>query len=358
MLTHIRNAALGALAVLALAAPAPSQSCAGDLNNDGIINGEDLGQLLAAWGPCQSCEADLSANGVVDGADLGVQLGNWGECVTIPTWATVVEAQPDPAVVTDPTLRAAIIATGRPWRVRDTGTGIEMLLVPPGTFQMGCVSGSVLSPCVSGELPVHQVTLTLPFYLGRFEVTQAQWIKRIGSNPARFQAVNGYPGPLDRPVESVSWSMAKAFADSAGLRLPTEAEWEFACRAGTDTPFHSGPGFPAGTSEDSLLGWIAHYRAAPCQVCLINTASVGSRAANSLGMHDMLGNVWEWTNDRIAPYSGEPQTDPGGPSAGTARAYRGGSFAEASGACKASFRRGLYEGGWYNDLGFRVARTP
>ena len=280
------------------------------------------------------------------------------QSIVVPSWATLIEAYPDPAVVTDPALRAAIIATGRPWRVSDTGTGIEMLLVPPGTFQMGCVNGSVLFPCVAGELPVHQVTLTLPFYLGRFEVTQAQWINRIGSNPARYQAVNGYPGPLDRPVESVSWSMVQTFTDSAGLRLPTEAEWEFACRAGTDTPFHSGPGFPTGTSDDSLLGLIAHYRSAPCQVCLINPAPGGGRAANSLGMHVMLGNVWEWTNDRIAPYTGEPQTDPGGPSAGTTRAFRGGSLGYGSGACKASFRRGVDEGGWYDDLGFRVARNP
>ena len=177
MLNHIRNAALGALAVLALAAPATAQSCAGNLTADNRVDGEDLGLMLAAWGPCVGCAADLDGNGVVDGADLGQLLAAWGVCpgIYVPQWATLVEALPDPAVVTDPMLRAAIEATGLAWRVRDTATQVEMLLVPPGTFQMGCIMASNLWRCWPWEQPVHQVTLTNAFYLGRYEVTQSQW---------------------------------------------------------------------------------------------------------------------------------------------------------------------------------------
>jgi hypothetical protein len=147
-----------------------------DLNNDRSVDGADLGVLLSAWGPAgpEPTRADINGNGIVDGADLGVLLANWGACGEAPPWATVVQWQPDPAVVTDDQLRSAIAATGLPWRVRDAGTQIEMLLVPPGTFQMGCIMGSIHGPCTTQELPVHQVTLTNAFYFGRYEVTQAQ----------------------------------------------------------------------------------------------------------------------------------------------------------------------------------------
>jgi formylglycine-generating enzyme required for sulfatase activity len=279
--------------------------------------------------------------------------------VVTPAWATLVEALPDPAVVTDPMLRGRITATGWAWRVRDTATQVEMLLVPPGTFQMGCVMGSALVGCTPFEGPVHPVTLTDAFYLGRYEVTQAQWLGRMGTNPSRYQASNGHPGSMERPVEAVSWEMAQAFVASAGLRLPTEAEWEYACRAGTETPFHAGPGFPLGTSDDALLTLIAHFRSAPCQVCLVTTTQVGGKAANSLGLHDLLGNVWEWTNDRSSNYyEPGPQTNPTGPLFGNARVFRGGSFSQPSGSTRSSFRRGLDAGSWYDDLGFRVARNP
>jgi formylglycine-generating enzyme required for sulfatase activity len=344
MLNHIRNATLGALAVLALAAPASAQSCAGDLNDDGVINGADLGQLVAAWGPCESCAADLNANGVVDGADLGVQLGNWGECVTIPAWATVVQAQPDPAVVTDPTLRAAIIATGRPWRVRDTATQVEMLLVPPGTFQMGCIMGSNQYGCYDWELPVHQVTLTNAFYLGRYEVTQAQWVARMGSNPSAFQ---GQFDSASRPVERVNWAVIETFLSATGFRLPTESEWEFACRAGTQTPFYSG------STDDNAAGTLAWYSANSGG----HTRPVGGKLANAFGFHDMLGNVWEWVTDRYGGYTSEAQTNPTGPVSATYRVIRGGAYPYAADYVRSSARYYATPGP-SNLIGFRVARNP
>lgn len=277
--------------------------------------------------------------------------------IITPSWASLLQAIPDAAVVTDPALRAAISATGYAWRVRDIGTQIEMVLVPPGTFQMGCIMGSNQFECSSFEYPVHTVSLTNAFYLGRYEITQGQWTARMGSNPSYFQASNGFPGPAERPVEAVSWSMAQAFVSTTGMRLPTEAEWEYACRAGTQTPFHSGPGFPNGTTDDNLANMIAWLRPFGCTPCP-GSAPVGSFAANALGCHDMLGNVSEWVNDGVGAYPSDPQTNPTGELSGANRVHRGGSFAGSSGAARASFRRGLDAGGWYSDLGFRVVRNP
>ena len=125
-------------AALAVAPTARAQSCVGDLNGDRIVNGSDLGILLGQWK--QVGTGDLDGNGVVDGADLGIMLGAWGRCaVTVPSWATLVEAMPDPTVVTDSTLRAAISASGLAWRVLDTATQMEMLLVPPGSGSLPVV---------------------------------------------------------------------------------------------------------------------------------------------------------------------------------------------------------------------------
>ncbi|MFM7261531.1 MAG: SUMF1/EgtB/PvdO family nonheme iron enzyme, partial [bacterium] len=152
---------------------------------------------------------------------------------TVPSWATVLEAAPSALAVPSALLRDGIVATGYPWRVRDNATGIEMLLIPPGTFNMGC-SVSSGSGCFRWENPVHTVTLTNAFYLGRYEVTQAQWTARMGSNPAHFQEGGLWVPPAEvpnRPIESVSWNMvagAGGFLSGTGLRLPTEAEWEYA----------------------------------------------------------------------------------------------------------------------------------
>jgi formylglycine-generating enzyme required for sulfatase activity len=349
---HIYSRIIAILMVITLAAPAPAQSCVGDLDDNGIIDGADLGQLLAAWGPCQSCEADLSSNGVVDGADLGVQLGNWGECVTIPAWATVVQAQPDPAVVTDPVLRASIIATGRPWRVRDTATQVEMLLVPPSTFRMGCMIGSNQHGCYSWEQPVHQVTLTNAFDLGRYEVTQSQWVATMGSNPSTFQSastqVSADQVPT-RPVERVSWSTTQGYLSATGFRLPTEAEWEFACRAGTQTPFYDG------STDDNTVGALAW--------CASNSMSqthpVGRKLANAFGFHDMLGNVWEWVNDWYAGYVSDEQINPAGPASAPYRVIRGGSWQRDTDNVRSSFRfYGESPGYSHYYIGFRVARNP
>ncbi len=270
----------------------------------------------------------------------------------VPAWATLIEAAPDPAVVIDESLRAAIVASGYAWRVRDTATQIEMLLVPPGTFSMGC-SPSTSYGCNSDENPVHTVTLTSAFYMGRYELTQAQWQAKMGSNPSTFQGPS-YPNAPSRPVESVSWNTTQGFLTATGMRLPTEAEWEYACRAGTTTAFHSGPGFPNGTNTDILVGGIAWYDSnAGAQ-----THVVGGKAANALGLHDMLGNVWEWVADWYGYYSSSPATNPAGPAGGLNRVLRGGSWGWISAHLRSSYRTSDTPGNSNDNLGFRVARSP
>jgi formylglycine-generating enzyme required for sulfatase activity len=188
--TRVRNAVrqLAAVFALAVAMTATAQSCLGDLNADRAVTGADLGILLGQWG--QTGNGDLDGNGIVGGADLGLLLGVWGACpVTVPSWATLVEANPNPTVVTDVTLRAAISASGLAWRVRDTATQMEMLLVPEGTLTMGCTFLTNLFGCYPDEIPTHSVTLTQAFYLGRYEVTQGQWVARMGSNPSYWQGI-------------------------------------------------------------------------------------------------------------------------------------------------------------------------
>ncbi len=330
--------------------------CDADLDHDGIVAGADLALVLGDWGPCKGCQGDVTNNGLVDGIDLAFVLTLWGgACSTVP-WGTVLEQQPDPAVVYDANLRTRIMATGLPWRVRDDGTGIEMLLVPPGTFDMGCIQGSNNFGCYPFEQPVHTVTLTNAYYIGRYEVTQAQWQAKMGSNPSYFQ------GQADSPslsVEQVSWNTIQGFLTATGLRLPTEAEWEYACRAGTTTPIHSGPGFPNGTTDDNLVPQVAWYYYNTCSGgdgC--RTHAVGTKAANALGLHDMLGNVWEWCNDWYGDYSTAAQTNPTGPPSGSSRVVRGGSWNFDASSVRSSSRYYFTPSGPYYYVGFRVARNP
>jgi formylglycine-generating enzyme required for sulfatase activity len=278
--------------------------------------------------------------------------------VAVPEWAELLQADPDPGVVMSESLRSAIRATGYPWRVKDKATDIELVLIPPGKFQMGC-SASRQNGCYDDESPVHTVILTQPFYLGRYEVTQAQWTVRMGSNPSGFQSPSAQvPAEQvpNRPVERVSWNTIQGFLSATGMRLPTEAEWEYAYRAGTTTAFHSMPGYPNGTNDDSLLGTIAWFDGNSAD----QTRPVGQKAGNGFGLHDMSGNVWEWVNDwhDDGYYASSPSANPPGPSSGAKRVLRGGGWVIDSNDCRSSDRSIYYPSSRNDLIGFRVARNP
>ena len=155
----------------------------------------------------------------------------------------------------------------------------------------------------------------------------------------------------------VSWTRIQPFCTATGMRLPTEAEWEYAYRAGTSTAFHGMPGYLNGTNDDSQLGTIAW--------CSSNsggtTHPVGGKDANGFGLYDMSGNVFEWCQDRYGTYVSGAQTNPTGASDGEGRVVRGGSWSTTSNDCRAAYRSYYtYESpGYANHLiGFRVARNP
>ena len=329
-------------------------ACVGDLNQDHAVDSADLGTLLGSFGLCQSGDpGDFNFDAAIDSSDLGTMLGNFGPCPSDLAWATVLQWNPDSDVVPDADVRAKIVASGFPWRVLDTGTGIEMLLIPGGTFTMGC-SASSRYGCDSDESPKHQVTLSKAFYLGKTEVTQAQWQAKMGNNPSYFS------GNPNNPVEQVSWNDITGFNTATGLRLPSEAEWEYACRGGTTTAFHSMPGYPNGTNDDSLLGNIAWYSGnnGASGSSTYGTKPVSGKAANAFGMYDMSGNVYEWCNDWYGSYSAGNATDPAGPSTGSSRVLRGGGCYSYSDFCRSSYRSYNDPDGRFINVGFRVARTP
>jgi formylglycine-generating enzyme required for sulfatase activity len=180
---------------------------------------------------------------------------------------------------------------------------------------MGSTTGS------SDEKPLHSVTISKGFYMGKFEVTQKEWVAIMGSNPSYFEGDN-------RPVERVSWNDVQEFikklnAKEGGdkYRLPTEAEWEYACRAGSNGKWHFG-------DNENQLGDYAWYTANSGN----ETKPVGQKKPNAFGLHDMHGNVWEWCQDWYGKdyYGNSPKTDPTGPSSGSYRVYRGGSWPDTA----------------------------
>ncbi len=222
----------------------------------------------------------------------------------------------------------------------DLGGGVKMdfVLIKPGSFAMGSEKGD------ADERPVREVKITKPFYMGVHEVTQAQWKAVMGDNPAWFKGD-------DLPVEMVSWEdcqkfLAKLKAKASGpatCRLPTEAEWECACRAGATTEYGFG-------DDASILGEYAWYEDNSDR----KSQPVGRKKPNAWGLYDMHGNVWEWCADRHGDY-GAAATDPTGPDSGTARVLRGGSWFSEARHCRASERGRTAPSSQHQYSGFRVA---
>jgi formylglycine-generating enzyme required for sulfatase activity len=246
---------------------------------------------------------------------------------------------------------------------------MELVLVPRGKFLMGSPKDE--EGRRDDEGPQHEVRITRPFYLGVYAVTQAEYQKVTGKNPSWFckddfgkDKVKG----LDTgrfPVESVSWHDARKFCDGlskwaqekkAGrvYRLPSEAEWEYACHAGTKTPFHFGKS--ASSTQANFYGG-SPYGGAARGPYLGRTCKVGSYKPNAWGLFDMHGNVWEWCADWYGKdyYRDSPKTDPRGPSRGAGRVLRGGCWGLPGRGCRAARRGGREPGDRDSAVGFRVA---
>jgi formylglycine-generating enzyme required for sulfatase activity len=252
--------------------------------------------------------------------------------------------------------------------------GMKLVLIPAGKFKMG-------TPKDEGnddESPQHEVEITKAFYLGAHEVTQGQFRKVMGYNPSYFSSDGkGKPGVKydyapaegkqqvkgqdtdDFPVENVSWEEAVEFCkkltargNKAGqkreYRLPTEAEWEYACRGGapSSTKYHFG---------NSISSKLANF-----EVNLIRTSKVGSYKPNAFGLYDMHGNVWEWCADWYAEdyYARSPRRDPTGPAKGSERVARGGSWYDLGPWCRSALRGRTTPGSRGYGIGFRVAQVP
>ncbi len=228
------------------------------------------------------------------------------------------------------------------------GVTMELVLIDSGEFTMGSPSSEAKRG--GDEGPQHRVRISESFYLGKYEVTQAQWRAVMGSNPSHFQGD-------DLPVEEVSWNDCQAFcrklSERTGrtIRLPTEAEWEYSCRAGTTTPFHFGS-----TISTDQVNYDYRYGAGRKGVYREKTTPVGSFPANAWGLYDMHGNVWEWCGDWYGEdyYASSPGTDPAGPGGGEFRVLRGGSWYFHAHHCRCAFR--IWRGPVYRhfSLGFRV----
>ncbi len=233
---------------------------------------------------------------------------------------------------------------GSIWRDR---AGLEYVYIHPGSFQMGAVPGD--SEAQGDESPRHRVTISRGFRMSRTEVTVRAY-KRFCDATGRSMP----PAPdfnlgwrnLDHPIVRVTWNDAVAYCRWAGVRLPTEAEWEYACRAGTSTKYYWG------NNMDGRYAWYSVN-------CDLRTHEVRGRQPNEWGLYDMLGNVWEWCSDWYDDdyYGRSPSRDPQGPSSGEYRVLRGGSWGNYPRLLRVSNRNGLTPGsGNYNDFGFRCIR--
>ena len=231
-------------------------------------------------------------------------------------------------------------------RTFTSNIGMGFVLIPAGSFTMGSPTGE------SGREPdelQHPVTISKPFYLQTTEVTQKQWTQVMGSNPSYFKDCGD-----DCPVETVSWNDAQEFIkkliqteSGAKYRLPTEAEWEYACRAGSKGRFYFG-------DVETKLGEYAWYQGNSGW----KTHPVRKREPNAWGFYDMHGNVLEWCQDWYGDYTTSQVTDPTGPKAGQFRVLRGGSWNTGAGFERSAYRDRRRPDGRYYYLGFRIARDP
>ncbi|MCI5130662.1 MAG: formylglycine-generating enzyme family protein, partial [Candidatus Electrothrix sp. EH2] len=252
----------------------------------------------------------------------------------------------------------------------DPITGMKFVSIPEGCFQMGQtekerkqliaeVGQKDYNSYYKDELPRHEVCVD-GFWMGKYEVTQGQWKQIMGENPASFKKGDNYP------VEKVSWEDAQKFiaklnrAIGKQYRLPTEAEWEYAARAGTDTARFWGDSpddacryanvYDQTSKKKNGFSWTHHN----CNDGYDKTAPVGSFQKNSFDLHDMLGNVWEWCSDWYGDYPSGSQTNPTGSSSGSNRVIRGGGWGDRPRSVRSAGRSRDTPDFRFNNLGFRL----
>ncbi len=274
------------------------------------------------------------------------------------------------------------------------GVDLEMVKIKAGTFMMGSPEDEW------GRYPdekLHQVTLPQDYWLGKYQVTQAQWEAVMGDNPSRFnrhdfsveqlirwKGNRSFRNILDtphfakyqncdnRPVEKVRWEEAKSFCDKlnehyAGklpcgykFDLPTEAQWEYACRAGTMTALNNGRILMDGDICIDLVevAWYNSCDDSENKKEKAQTHPVGQKRPNNWGLYDMHGNVWEWCRDWYGDYRDGAVTDPVGPRTGSYRVFRGGSWCDNAKNCRSAYRSIWVPRNLFNYLGFRLALVP
>jgi formylglycine-generating enzyme required for sulfatase activity len=322
---------------------------------------EEVGlALLEAerYGEASAYLEEACNQGLWPGACLGLgvllagvhvhELGGWPEAEVVLTWACAqgaTEACRMQEELSNPFARAGASAP-------------EFVLIPAGTFNMGSPTSE---PDRFDNETQHSVTLTGGFYIQTTEVTQGQWLALMGSNPSHFSSCG-----VTCPVETVCWSDAVSFANAlsaaeglapcydssgnvnggsvyscTGYRLPTEAEWEYAARAGSSAARYG--------SLDAIAWYSANSGLA--------THMVGQLPANAWGLYDMLGNVWEWTHDWYGEYGSGALMNPAGPATGSHRVDRGGGWNFGAANVRAANRLNDEPGNRFNNLGFRLARS-
>jgi formylglycine-generating enzyme required for sulfatase activity len=293
--------------------------------------------------------------------------------IALPTFTRAAGPATRPATPATRPANLPTKATTQPAKTLTLDLGnkvtLKLALVPAGKFMMGSSESeqkdAVKFAAAAGanedyaknwfrvESPQHEVTISKPFYMGIYDVTQEHYEQVMGRNPANFK------GPQN-PVEMVSWDDAVEFCKKVSastgrtVRLPTEAEWEYGCRAGTKSPF--GTGETISTAQANFDGNYTYGNGAKGEYRQKTTAA-GSFKANAFGLYDMHGNVWQWCADWYEEnyYGNSPKVDPAGPADGRVRALRGGCWNSRPWHCRAALRSGGSPGSKDAYGGFRVA---
>ena len=363
-------------------ADAPGCAFAWHLDGAGALRGNLNSATVLYVFPTEDSAQERQAALTVTATDKAGQTASASKTITLPATVT-----PTPKPTPKPT---ATPAPSLPKEWKDPVTGMEFVLIPAGEFMMGtpCKICETLpkeppcqddpftdadesKPCVEkyhaetqvcqdcqkkDEAPAHRVVIKGPFYMGKYEVTQEEWYRVMGNNPASFKTEKVGMNSRRHPVETVSWNDAQEFvkrlnAQSSGVvfRLPSEAEWEYAARAGTSTEYSFG-------DDPAQLGDYAWYDGNSNNM----THSVGQKRPNDFGLYDMHGNVWEWVADTWHDnYNGAPTDGSVWGSLGNEKAnLRGGAWSNNSNNCRSASRGRNDPDHLFNGRGCRVVAVP